>query len=47
VTGDAEPLAILFHPGVREATLMLVRLSLERALFVRGAGDHDGIAVTV
>src|SRR6266436_40523 len=47
VTGDAEPSAILFHPGVREAPLMLIGFPLERALLVGGADDDDGIAVAV
>src|SRR6266403_100733 len=47
VTGDAEPLAVLFHPGGREASLMLVGLPFERAFLVGGADDDDGIAVAV
>src|SRR5882724_8128686 len=47
VTGDAEPLAILFHPGVRETPLMLKELPFKRAFLVGGADDDDGIAVAV
>src|SRR6267378_4288941 len=47
VTRDAEPLAILFHPGVRETPLMLIGFPLERTLLVSGADDDDGIAVAV
>src|SRR5712664_2555716 len=47
VTGDAAPLAILFHPGVRETPLMLVGLPFKRAFLVGGADDDDGIAVAV
>src|SRR6267143_103193 len=47
VTGDAEPVAILFHPGVRKTPLMLKGFSLERTLLVGGADDDDGVAMAV
>src|SRR5882672_320596 len=47
MTSDAEPLAVLFHPGICEASLMLIGFPLERALLVGGADDDDSIAVAV
>src|SRR6266849_6412044 len=47
VTGDAEPLAFLFHPGVRETPLVLIRLPFERTFLVGSADDDDGIALAV
>src|SRR6266481_5561365 len=47
MTSDAEPLAVLFHPGIREASLMLIGFPLERTFLVGGADYDDSIAVAV
>ena len=47
MTRDAEPLATLFYPGIREPPLVLIGFPLERTLFVGGADHDDGIAMTV
>ena len=47
MAGDAEPFSIFHNPRIGETAAVFVVLAFVGSLFVRCAGDDDGVAVAV
>ena len=47
MAGHAKPFPIFLYPRVGETTAMFIVLAFGSSLFVRCAGDDNGVAVTV